>query len=255
MWIEPGGTWELLWCVCFHCRCLKIKAQNCPDAVHSGCFFAFFLSPPGQVAGITLIHARASWLTDWLRALPERSHGSWYSLVSLPISLLITGPGSWDTPLDPACFHASASQSDSQSLSGSQWCSVKQPPNDLQLSLSSIYTALSLSSCFPLFLLFLNVFFLPSFSFLFNALLSAHLHKHRITIVYEWCCINKLALPPSFLCSVLFFTALSPSTLVSPQWDAVHLNLLPFGFGFLRLPPCHTYCMFPSMKEVWLLAI
>ncbi len=33
---------------------------------------------------------------------------------------------------------------------------------------------------------------------------------------------------------------------------SLHLNLLPFGFGFRSLPLCHTYCMFESMSTVWL---
>lgn len=33
---------------------------------------------------------------------------------------------------------------------------------------------------------------------------------------------------------------------------SLHLNLLPFGFGFRSLPLCHTYCMFESISTVWL---
>lgn len=33
---------------------------------------------------------------------------------------------------------------------------------------------------------------------------------------------------------------------------SLHLNLLPFGFGFRSLPLCHTYFMFESMSSVWL---
>lgn len=33
---------------------------------------------------------------------------------------------------------------------------------------------------------------------------------------------------------------------------SLHLNLLPFGFGFRSLPLCHTYFMFESMSAVWL---
>ncbi|CAM4600537.1 unnamed protein product [Leuciscus chuanchicus] len=33
---------------------------------------------------------------------------------------------------------------------------------------------------------------------------------------------------------------------------SLHLNLLPFGFGFRSLPLCHTYFMSESMSAVWL---